>query len=95
MKTNELKQGWNLCKRFDGDSEKLVAFLEIQRLNRRAANAWTRGNNSGNSEYMNTCNVKAEKAWNKAQGIAEKQGWKIKAPGLYWTVSDKQGEIRI
>lgn len=71
--------------------DKIGDYYEICRQNTISRNAWTRGNNSGNSEYLNKMDKKADKAWQTANHIAAKYGWTISAPGLYWVIKDKKG----
>jgi hypothetical protein len=49
----------------------------------RAADAWARGNNSGNSETMTRCDKQCEKLRKEAEQVL--QLWKIKVdyPGLF------------
>ena len=86
-----IKTGWNLRGTFRGDWKAAADLLEIRRLNKRAAAAWTRGNNSGNPAYQNEMDNKADRYEARAYHIAKRHGWKITQPGLWWTVRDGKG----
>jgi hypothetical protein len=91
MKTNDIKTGFALAGKLGGDFNKLADLMEIRRLNARASNEWVRYNNAGNPAGQAASEAKQDKAWDKAQAIAARNGWKIDAPGLYWTVTNKSG----
>lgn len=84
--------GFRLAEQVNGDYEKLSAVMEIRNLNIRSTNAWTRGNNSGNGAYMEAQERKSDRCWEHAKRIADKQGWKLEAPGLWWTIRDDKGQ---
>lgn len=92
MKTNEIKQGFRLAQELDNDFNKLADFIDIRQLNQRASNEWTRYNNAGNPAGYKASQAKQDKAWNKAQEIAKRNNWKLDAPGLYWTVTNTDGQ---
>lgn len=99
MKKSErqaILRGANLIKQFGAENQSAVIdFCEIQELNDKHAASWGRGNNSGNAYKLNKESKKQDKLWTQAQEIAKRNGWKIEAPGLYWTITDKNGqEIR-
>lgn len=78
-----------------GSMQGVMDFAEIERLNTISTTAWLNGNNSGNPAYLTKMEAKSDRAWEKAKKIAEKNGWRIEAPGLYWHVAGKDGqEIR-
>lgn len=94
MKTNDIKTGFALSVTLKGDCAKLADLLEIRRLNVRASNEWTRYNNAGNPAGYDESERKQDKCWHKAQAIARRNGWRLEAPGLFWTVTDeKNNEI--
>ena len=73
--------------------ERIDALLAIRALNVRATNEWTRQNNAGRTtpEREAASDKKQAQAWDKAQAIAKRHGWKITQPGLLWTVADRNG----
>ena len=92
MKTNEIKQGFRLAQELGNNYDKLSDLLEIRRLNVKASNEWTRYNNAGNPAGYEASQAKQDKAWMKAQEIAKRNNWQLDAPGLYWTITDKNGQ---
>ena len=91
MKTNDIKTGFALAVTLGGNFNKLADLLEIRRLNTRASNEWTRYNNAGNPAGYEQSEAKQTKCWMKAAAIAHGHGWKLEAPGLYWTITDENG----
>ena len=90
-KMQEIKQGFRLARELDGDYAKLAYFLDIRRLNDLATAEWTRYKNAGNPAGYEQSQAKQDKCWQKAQAIAKHNGWTLDAPGLYWTITDKNG----
>ena len=91
-KMQEIKQGFKLAQELNNDFNKLADFLDIRRLNDKASAEWTRYNNAGNPAGYEASQAKQDKAWMKAQEIAKRNGWQLDAPGLYWTITDKNGQ---
>jgi len=67
-----------------------ATFLETKRLVRdadalfeRAARAWVRGNNSGDSDVMRRCNKQCDDYRNKAEALLAPLGIAVDYPGLY------------
>lgn len=76
-----------------GEFDMVIDYAEIDRLNMVSANSWVSGNNSGDAAYMTKMDNKGRKAYDKAAKIAQKHGWKISQPGLYWDVIDANNQI--
>lgn len=87
-----LAAGFRAAEQFGGNWDVFADLLKIRELNIRSTAAWTRGNNSGNSAYLATQERKSDRCWEHAKRIADKQGWKLAAPGLWWTVRDENGQ---
>ncbi len=49
----------------------------------RAADAWTRGNNSGSSEIMTRCNAQCDRLREEAEQVLQLWGVKVDYPGLF------------
>lgn len=54
-----------------------------QKLFDRAANAWCRGNNSGNNEYLHKCEKRCETLRSKAEALLKPLAIEVDYPGLY------------
>lgn len=86
-----LRTGWNLNEKLGGDFAAMLDLIETRKLNERAVAAWTRGNNSGNPAYLAQQEKKSENCYQKAKAIADKRGWRITQPGLWWEITDANG----
>ena len=95
MNARELiKTGWNWYAMHNGDWSRVEELLAIRRLNSRATGLWTRENNEGSNwsrEQHESNEGKQERCWEHAQRIVAARGWTITAPGLWWIVTDEQG----
>ncbi len=56
---------------------------QADRLFERAAQAWIRGNNSGNNDTMKRCNALCERYRNRAEALLTPLGIEVDYPGLY------------
>ncbi len=87
--------GWRLCSEFGLTAEQVEGWAEIRRLNTRARSAWERGNNSGDSAYLERMDAVADRAWTRAKAIATRYNWTLRQPGLFWQIINAKGvEIR-
>lgn len=88
-----IKTGWNWRETFGGEWEAVEDLLKIRALNIRATNEWTRQNNAGRTTpgAEAASDRKQQRAWDKAKETARAHGWKLEAPGLWWTVRDGKG----
>jgi hypothetical protein len=62
-----------------------AAFLakKADRLFKRAVSAWTRGNNSGNSEILTRCEAQSDRYREQAEALLKPLGIVTDYPGLY------------
>lgn len=64
-------------------AEAVFLVNQCDRLFERAAKAWVRGNNSGNSKTMERCNTLCERLRRDAESVLTPLGIQVDYPGLY------------